>query len=167
MFSCFMTVFGIPATATSHKDWGHGSYAPGVCLYVIGYLTLWNKKFKVKVMLRPTVSRPVCLGVKHPSGAQEQILLLSRQLRVCCYGAASLTRWRSIVYNWFWSSPVQPFSGPSPEGLIIIFYCLRFEIPPNWRARSPYLYPPGTRWSQALGSLFVASYYSQVQLAQT
>jgi hypothetical protein len=26
------------------------------------------------------------------------------------------------------------------------FYCLRFETPPNWRARSPYLYPPGTGW---------------------
>jgi hypothetical protein len=27
-----------------------------------------------------------------------------------------------------------------------IFYCLRFETPPTWRARSPYLYPPGTGW---------------------
>jgi hypothetical protein len=25
-----------------------------------------------------------------------------------------------------------------------IFYCIRFETPPTWRARSPYLYPPGT-----------------------
>jgi hypothetical protein len=23
------------------------------------------------------------------------------------------------------------------------FYCLRFQTPPTWRARSPYLYPPG------------------------
>jgi hypothetical protein len=28
--------------------------------------------------------------------------------------------------------------------LMTIFYCLRFETPPTWRARSPYLYPPGT-----------------------
>jgi hypothetical protein len=39
------------------------------------------------------------------------------------------------------------------------------EPPPNWRARSPYLYAPGTGWPgytpQALGSLFVASYDSQ------
>jgi hypothetical protein len=26
------------------------------------------------------------------------------------------------------------------------FYCLRFETPPTWRLRSPYLYPPGTGW---------------------
>jgi hypothetical protein len=26
------------------------------------------------------------------------------------------------------------------------FNCLRFETPPTWRARSPYLYPPGTGW---------------------
>jgi hypothetical protein len=24
--------------------------------------------------------------------------------------------------------------------------CLRFQTPPTWRARSPYLYPPGTGW---------------------
>jgi hypothetical protein len=27
-----------------------------------------------------------------------------------------------------------------------IFYCLRFETLPVWRARSPYLYPPGIGW---------------------
>jgi hypothetical protein len=26
------------------------------------------------------------------------------------------------------------------------FYCVRFDTPPTWRARSPYLYPPGTGW---------------------
>jgi hypothetical protein len=45
-------------------------------------------------MLRPTVSRPVCLGIKHPSGAYDQIFSTVRQLRVCCCGVLSLKRGR-------------------------------------------------------------------------
>jgi hypothetical protein len=55
--------------------------------------------------------------------------------------------WRedgSVVYNCCWPSPAQAFLGPSPAGLMTIFYCPRFETPWTWRARSPYLYRPGT-----------------------
>jgi hypothetical protein len=201
-------------------------------------------------MLRPTVSRSVCLGVKPHLGFKTRFLLLSGQLRIRWYGAPSLTGgrvcrlqllpvlasavilgsqsrethyqillsqvrnspnveghfpvvisprkrvaqksklyydqrsvgqyllvssthlgpntrfllssdccgfddvghllWRedgSVIYNCCWPLPTQSFSGSSPERLMTIFYCLRFETPPTWKARSLYLYPPGTGWS--------------------
>jgi hypothetical protein len=58
----------------------------------------------------------------------------------------SYERMGSVVYNCCWSSPAQSFSGLNPSGLMTRFYCLRFETPPTWRARSPYLYSSGTGW---------------------
>jgi hypothetical protein len=120
---------------------------------------------KVKVMLRPTVSRPVCLGVKHPSGAYDQIFITVRELQVCWCGVLSLTRERvyrlqlllvltSAVILGSWSRGIhnhillsQIRDSPNLEGQVPIF------ISP--RNRVAQLYP------QALGSLFVASYDSQ------
>jgi hypothetical protein len=48
-------------------------------------------KVKMTRMSRPTVSRPVCLSVRRPSGVHDQIFVIVGQLLVCWWGAPFLT----------------------------------------------------------------------------
>jgi hypothetical protein len=85
---------------------------------------------EVEVDLRPTVSRPGCLGVRRPSGTFDQFFFLLkipfRHLRVCYSVAPSLTRGRvcNLLYNCFWAFSEQSLLGRSPSELTTIFYCL-------------------------------------------
>jgi hypothetical protein len=85
------------------------------------------------VNLPPMVSRPVCPGVRRPSGTCDQFFFLLeisfRQLRVCNFVAHSLTRGRvcKLLYNCFCALPEQSLLGRSPAELTAIFYCLIWD----------------------------------------
>jgi hypothetical protein len=92
---------------------------------------------------RRSVGQSVLVSSTHLEPKTRFLLLLYS----CGFVDVGCPLWRenrSVFYNCCWATPAQPFSGPSSAGPITVFYCLRFEIPPTWRARSPYLYPQGT-----------------------
>jgi hypothetical protein len=65
-----------------------------------------------------------------------------RHSRVCWYGAPSLTRGRVCLLQLLLSSPAQSVSGPSPSGLMITIYCLRFWDSPNLEHKVPVFITP-------------------------
>jgi hypothetical protein len=82
-------------------------------------VSFWGTEVEVEVevKLRPTVSRPVCLGVRNPSGTRDQFFFLLeislRQLRLCYFVVLSLTRGRvlSFTVNCSWTLPEQSLMG--------------------------------------------------------
>jgi hypothetical protein len=105
---------------------------------------LWRE---VEGKLRPTVSRPVCLGARHPSGTRDQFIFLLeiffRQLWVCYFVAPSRTR--VLVCNLLL---LLVLASAVPRDSRPYFIVPIHENPPTWRAMSPYLYRPETGWSR-------------------
>jgi hypothetical protein len=108
----------------------------------------WNE---VEVNLRLTVNRPVCPDVSSSSGTRDQFFFLLEipfsQLRLCYVVAPSLTRGRVVIYCTIASGHCQ-----SSHSWVEVpqnsrpYFTVSSKTPPTWRARFPYLYPPGTGW---------------------
>jgi hypothetical protein len=77
-------------------------------------------------VLRPTVSQPGYLGIKHPCGTHDQIFITVRQLRGWC-GALSLTRGRVCRLQLLLALASAVILGSESRGTRDHILCIRFE----------------------------------------
>jgi hypothetical protein len=143
---CTHEVFCLHQTLLGN-DYNNGysllPYSHPCCMATVSQL---NHEGNVNVILRPTFSRSVCLGVKYPSWPQGQSFVTVRQLQVCLYGVPSLMRGR--VYRLqlllsLASAVILTFESLGTNSRILLS---QTETLRTWRARSPYLYPQGRGW---------------------
>jgi hypothetical protein len=99
-------------------------------------------------------------------GSKRIHLILCRSYSSCCeLTHFDLEHEMVSCSNSCWSSSAQSFMGLSSAGLVTIFSCLKFETRYNLEGQIPVFKSPRNRvarlYTQALGSLFIASYDSQ------
>jgi hypothetical protein len=97
---------------TSHfpvTDLTNGDFSAYVLTSLLcGEYSTTELSLSLSLMLWQTVSWPAYLGIKHPSGAYDQIFITVRQMQVCWCGVLWLED-GSVVYNCCWPSPAQSF----------------------------------------------------------
>jgi hypothetical protein len=90
LFYCLRFETSVFVTSYDSQGYG-GSNRPRLHT---GVTWLEFRVWVLLLILRPTFSRPVCVEIKHTSGAYDQIFITIRQLRVWLCGTLSLTRVR-------------------------------------------------------------------------
>jgi hypothetical protein len=151
-FTFINVSFGYNALIAAVVPWYHTFLVISAVKAYVCIICFWLRdSVEVEVKLRPTVSRPVLLCVRHPSWTRDQFFFLLeiffRQLRVCYFVAPSLTRGRAcnlLLLVVLASAVLLRSESRGTQGHILLPTFL--WLPQPRRARPPYLYPPGTGW---------------------